>query len=142
MTQDVQTVGLDASLEEIVRMMERHRIKRVPVIEAGKVVGIVTRANLLLALASVADEIAPSSAEDNSIREQILAELKRQTWTPVGTIHVTVRSGVVQLSGLLIDERQRAAVRILAENVPGVRQVQDRLVWIEPETGMYIEGRG
>ena len=142
MTQDVQTVGLDASLEEIVRMMERHRIKRVPVVEAGRVVGIVTRANLLLALASVADEIAPSSAEDNSIREQIFAELKRQTWTPVGTMHVTVRSGVVQLSGLLTDERQRAAVRILAENIPGVRQVQDRLVWIEPETGMYIEGRG
>jgi CBS domain-containing protein len=142
MTHDVHTVGLDASLEHIVRIMERHRIKRVPVVEGGKVVGIVTRANLLRALATIADEIAPSPAEDNSIREQIFAELKRQTWTPVAMIDVTVRNGVVQLSGRLMDERQRQALRILAENIPGVRKVQDHLVWIEPETGMYIEGQG
>jgi CBS-domain-containing membrane protein len=142
MTHDVHTVDPDASLEHIVRTMERHHIKRVPVVEAGKVVGIVTRANLLHALASIADEIAPSSVGDNSIREQIFAELKRQTWTPVARIDVTVRNGVVQLSGSLTDERQRQALRILAENIPGVRKVQDHLVWIEPETGMYIEGQG
>jgi CBS domain-containing protein len=61
MTRDVHTANIDASLEDIVRMMERHRIKRIPVVEEGKVVGIVTRANLLHALAG-ADEIAPSSA--------------------------------------------------------------------------------
>lgn len=142
MTHDVHTVDPDASLEHIVRTMERHHIKRVPVVEAGKVIGIVTRANLLHALASIADEIAPSSVGDNSIREQIFAELKRQTWTPVARIDVTVRNGVVQLSGTLTDERQRQALRILAENIPGVRKVQDHLVWIEPETGMYIEGQG
>ena len=142
MTHDVHTVGLDASLEHIVRIMERHHIKRVPVVEGGKVVGIVTRANLLHALASIADEIAPSSAGDNSIREQIFTELKRQTWTPVALIDVTVRNGVVQLSGLLTDERQRQALRILAENIPGVRKVQDHLVWTEPRTGMYVEGQG
>lgn len=142
MTHDVYTVDVDAPLESIVRMMERHRIKRVPVVEGGKVVGIVTRANLLHALSSIADEIAPSPAGDNAIREQIYAELDRQTWTPVARIDVTVRNGVVQLSGALTDERQRQALRILAENVPGVKKVQDHLVWIEPETGMYIEGQG
>jgi CBS domain-containing protein len=142
MTHDVQTVAPEASLEHIVRIMERHRIKRVPVVAGGKVVGIVTRANLLHALSSIADEIAPSSAGDNAIREQIFAELKRQTWTPVSTINVTVRNGVVQLSGSLTDERQRQALRILAENIPGVTKVQDHLIWIEPETGMYIEGQG
>jgi CBS domain-containing protein len=142
MTHDVHTVNLDASLEDIVGIMERHHVKRVPVVEGEKVVGIVTRANLLHALASIADEIAPSSVGDKSIREQIFAELKCQTWTPVTTIDVTVRSGVVQLSGSLTDERQRQALRILAENIPGVRKVEDHLVWIEPETGMYIEGQG
>ena len=142
MTHDIYTVDSDASLEHIVRVMERHRIKRVPVVEGGKVIGIVTRANLLHALASIADEIAPSSAGDNSIREQIFAELKRQTWAPVSMIDVTVRNGVVQLSGSLTDERQRQALRILAENIPGVRKVQDHLVWIDPESGMYLEGPG
>ena len=142
MTHDVRTVDLNASLEHIVRIMERYHVKRVPVVEGGKVVGIVTRANLLRSLSSVADEIVPSSADDNAIREQIYAELNRQTWTPVARIDVTVRNGVVQLSGSLTDERQRGALRILAENIPGVKKVQDHLIWIEPETGMYFEGQG
>src|SRR5215471_5594018 len=132
MTRDVHTANIDASLDDIVRIMERHRVKRVPVVEEGKVVGIVTRANLLHALAGIANEIAPSSAGDTAIREQIFAELKRQTWAPVAVIDVTVRKGVVVLSGALIDERQRQALRILAENVPGVKKVQDDLVWFEP----------
>jgi len=139
MTRDVHTANIDASLDDIVRIMERHRVKRVPVIEENKVVGIITRANLLHALAGIADEIAPSSAGDTAIREQIFAELKRQTWAPVALIDVTVRKGVVALSGTLTDERQRQALRILAENVPGVKEVQDDLVWFEPETGMYLE---
>ena len=139
MTRDVHTASIDASLDDIVRVMERHRVKRVPVVEEGTVVGIVTRANLLHALAGIADEIVPSSAGDTAIREQIFAELKRQTWAPVAVIDVTVRKGVVVLSGALIDERQRQALRILAENVPGVKKVQDDLVWFEPETGMYLE---
>ncbi len=142
MTHDVYTVDPDAPLERIVSMMERQHVKRLPVVEGGKVVGIVTRANLLRALASIADEIVPSPAGDNAIREQIFAELKRQSWTPVTRIDVTVRNGIVQLSGSLTDERQRDALRILAENVPGVKKVQDHLIWIDPETGMYIEGQG
>jgi len=139
MTRDVHTASIDASLDDIVRIMERHRVKRVPVVEGGKVVGIVTRANLLRALAGIADEIPPSSAGDTAIREQIFAELKRQTWAPIALIDVTVRKGVVALSGALTDERQRQALRILAKNDPGVKEVQDDLVWFEPETGMYLE---
>ena len=93
MTRDVHTASIDASLDDIVRIMERRRVKRVPVVEGGKVVGIITRANLLHALAGIADEIAPSSAGDTAIREQIFAELKRQTWAPVALIDVTVRKG-------------------------------------------------
>ncbi len=79
MTEDVRTVTPNAPLEDVVRLMERHHIKRVPVVEGGKIVGIVTRANLLHAMASFVGEIAPSSAADTTIREQFIAELKSAT---------------------------------------------------------------
>ena len=73
----------------------------------GKLVGIVTRANLLHALASVIAEAKPGPTSDASIRERLYAELKAQRWAPVGLINVVVRNGVVHLSGRLVDERQR-----------------------------------
>jgi CBS-domain-containing membrane protein len=142
MTHEVQTVAPDAPLEQIVRLMERHRIKRVPVVDNGKVVGIVTRANLLHAVASFAQEIAPLSPEDSAIRERLLAALKDQPWAPVTAVHVTVRNGVVQLSGVITDERQRQALRVAAENIPGVKNVEDTIVWVEPVSGMFVEAPG
>ena len=139
MTDEVRTVTQDAPLEEVVRLMERHHVKRVPVVEAGKIVGIVTRANLLHAMASFVHEIAPVSPEDTAIREQLVAELKKQPWAPVSRIDVTVRNGVVQLSGTITDERQRQALRVVAENIPGVKKVEDYIVWIDPVSGFYAE---
>ena len=122
MTTDVQTATEDTALEEIVRLMERRRIKRVPILRGKKLVGIVSRANLLRALANVAREIPPPRPEDATIRERLLAELKKQNWAPVGTIDAIVRGGVVTLSGLLTDERQREALLVAAQNIPGVRE--------------------
>jgi CBS domain-containing protein len=139
MTHEVQTVPPDAPLEQVVRLMERHNIKRVPVIDNGKVVGIVTRANLLHAVASFAGELGPLSAEDSTIREQLLAALKDQPWAPVTAVDVTVRNGVVQLSGVITDERQRQALRVAAENIPGVKGVEDNIVWVEPVSGLFVE---
>jgi CBS-domain-containing membrane protein len=139
MTPDVWTVPLDAPLEDVVRLMERHHIKRVPVVDGGKIVGIVTRANLLHAMAGFVHEVAPPSVEDKAIREKILAELKTQPWTPVCAVDVAVRSGVVQLSGTITDERQRQALRVAAENVPGVRKVEEYLTWMDPISGFYVE---
>jgi CBS domain-containing protein len=119
--------------------MERHNIKRVLVVDNGKVVGIVTRANLLHAMASFAHEIAPLSAADTAIRERLLAELKAQPWSPVTPIDVTVRNGVVQLSGVITEERQRQALRVAAENIPGVKNVEDNVVWVEPVSGLFVE---
>jgi CBS domain-containing protein len=139
MTPEVQTVSEDAPLEDVVHLMERHRVKRVPVVRDGKVVGIVTRANLMRALvgfALAADQVTPGDA---AIRERLLAELKKQSWAPVGLIDVVVKDGVVKLSGALTDERERQAIRIAAENIAGVKKVEDRLIWIEPNTGMIIE---
>jgi CBS domain-containing protein len=139
MTPDARTVGEDEPLEKVVHLMERYRIKRVPVVRGDKVVGIVTRANLMRALASLALAEHPVAADDASIRERLLAELKRQSWAPVGLIDVVVKDGVVKLSGALTDERERQAIRIAAENIPGVKKVEDHLVWIEPNTGVIVE---
>ena len=139
MTHEVRTLPPDAPLEQVVRLMERHNIKRVPVVDNGKVVGIVTRANLLHAMASVAGEIAPSSATDAAIRDQLLTALNDQPWAPVTAVNVTVRNGVVQLSGIITDERQRQALRVAAENIPGVKKVEDNVVWVEPVSGMFAE---
>src|SRR5262245_605538 len=117
MTAPVQTVTEDAPLEEIVHLMERHQINRVLVVRDGKLVGIVTRANLLQALATVAAETKPGPASDTSIRERLYAELKSQSWAPVGLINVVVRNGVVYLSGTLLDERHRGAIRVAAERI-------------------------
>ena len=139
MSRKVQTVAPDAPLEDVVHLMERHNIKRVPVVHDGKVVGIVTRANLLHAVASFAREIAPLSAEDTAIRDRLLAALKDQPWTPVTAIDVTVRNGVVQLAGIITDERQRQALRVAAENIPGVKDVEDNIAWVEPVSGIFVE---
>lgn len=139
MTREVRTVSPDAPLEEVVRLMERHNIKRVPVVDNGKVVGIVTRANLLHAVAAFAHEIAPLSADDKAIRDRLLAALKDQPWTPATAIEVIVRNGVVALSGVITDERQRRALRVAAENIPGVKAVEDNVVWVEPVSGLFAE---
>jgi CBS domain-containing protein len=132
MTTNVHTASEDTTLEDIVRLMERNRIKRVPILRGGKVVGIVTRADLLRALSRVAHVIRPPSAEDLTIRERLLAELRNQTWAPPGAIHVLVSDGVVTLAGVIADERQRQAVLVAGENIPGAKKVVDQLVWIDP----------
>jgi CBS-domain-containing membrane protein len=142
MTHEVKTVPPSATLEQVVRLMERHNIKRVPVVENGKVVGIVTRANLLHAVAGFAGEIAPLSAEDGTIRDRLLAALKGQPWTPVTAVDITVRNGIVQLSGVITDDRQRQALRVAAENIPGVKKVEDNLAWVEPVSGVFVEAGG
>jgi CBS domain-containing protein len=138
MTADVRTVAANSSLDEVVHLMERHQINRVLVVRDGKLVGIVTRANLLHALASVIAETKPGLTSDASIRERLYAELKAHRWAPIGLINVVVRNGVVHLSGTLLDERQRGAIRAAAENIPGVKDVKDYLVWIDPVSGMPI----
>jgi CBS domain-containing protein len=139
MTSDVRTVGEHVDLEKIVELMEKHRIKRVPVMRDDKIVGIVTRSNLMHAMVSMARSTPPGPQSDDVIREQLLAELKKQEWAPIAMTNVVVRDGIVELWGAIIDERQRAALKVAAENVPGVKAVKDHLVWIEPTSGMILE---
>jgi CBS domain-containing protein len=128
MTRDVVTVTEDASLEEVARLMERHCIKRVPVLRDAEVIGVVSRANFLRALIVGSPKPASAAASDGAIREQILAQLEKQAWTPHAAVNVGVKDGIVDLGGIILDKRQRSALCIAAENVPGVKEVRDRLV--------------
>jgi CBS domain-containing protein len=141
MTTDVHTVTEDTNLEDVVELMERRRIKRVPVMRAKKVVGMVTRSNLMHAMVSLARAEPKSAKNDAAIRETLLAEMQKETWAPVAMVNVVVRDGVVELWGVIIDERQRDALKVAAENIPGVRAVKDHMVWVEPTSGMVIGRR-
>jgi CBS domain-containing protein len=136
MTANVETVGEDAGLEDVVALMERRRVKRAPVMRGTKLVGIISRANLLRALATLAPEVKPGAKADETIRAAVMAELDRQSWAPRRMIDVVVRNGVVELWGTVIDPDQRDGARVVAETVPGVKAVKCHIVWVEPMSGM------
>lgn len=139
MTTDVVSVTEVTPLEDIVELMERRRVKRVPVLCGGEVVGIVTRSNLMHAMVSLARNAAPQATDDASIRQALLAEMQKEKWAPAAMTNVVVHDGVVELWGVIVDDRQRAALKVAAENVPGVKAVKDHMVWVEPTSGMTIE---
>jgi CBS domain-containing protein len=136
MTPDPVTVTEDTPVDQVVQLMEKRQIKRVPVVRGQTIVGIVSRANLLHALASVAAEAKPVPLDDQGIRERLLTELSKQAWAPVALVNVTVRNGVVELWGTITDERERRAFVVAAENIPGAKSVRDHLAWVEPTSGL------
>ena len=144
MSTDVVAVAPQDSLAEVVRLMEHHHIKRLPVIEKGRAVGIVSRANLVRALVRNLPKPAAGAAggSDDEIRRRILAEIAKQPWGPRASVDVRVARGVVELYGTITDERERTALQILAENAPGVKTVEDHLVWVEPVSGLVIPSIG
>ena len=139
MTRDVVSVTPDTPLKEVVELMERRRIKRVPVLDGDVLVGILSRADLLRALLGALEEKPAPTTSDEEIRERILAELARTAWVPRDGVTITVKNGVVDLNGVILDEKERGALRVAAENVPGVRAVEDHLVWVEPVSGTVID---
>jgi CBS domain-containing protein len=137
MTPDPWTIGEDESLEAVVDMMERRRIKRIPVTRNGRVVGIISRANLMHALASLARDASLPAGGDSTIRDSIMATIAKQDWAP--RVNVIVKDGVAELHGVVTDDRERQGLVVAAENVPGVKRVVDHLVWVEPISGMAFK---
>jgi CBS domain-containing protein len=138
MTRTPVTVGEEATLDEVVAIMERKRVKRVPVVRGREVIGIVSRANLLHALASVSRDLPAASGGDAEIRTRVLDELGRQPWAPIALVDVVVKDGVVELWGSITEAKQSEALKVCAENVPGVKDVVSHLSWIEPMSGLVI----
>jgi len=138
MTSEPLTIAEDATLEEIVTSMEANDIKRVPVMRGDQLVGIVSRANLLRAVASLAREIPDPTADDDHIRSRVIQVLEKNDWSPFG-LNVIVRDGIVHLSGVITNEDFRQAAKVAAENVSGVKKVHDHLCWVDTMSGMYLE---
>jgi CBS domain-containing protein len=135
MTPSPATVTEDTPLGDIADLMEKRNIKRLPVVRGGKLVGIVTRTNLLQAVADLARDVPDPTADDDHIRERIIRAMEKADWRPIG-LNVIVRDGIVHLSGSILDERARQAAVVAAENVEGVRKVHDHLCWVDNMTGL------
>jgi CBS domain-containing protein len=137
--EDVLSIALDAPLEDVVETMEKNRIKRLPVTAGGKVVGVVSRSDLMRALIGRVRNVEPLATDDRTIRTTMLNALEAQAWAPMTTLNVTVADGVVDLWGTITNEEERHGIRVIAENTQGVRSVNDHLVYIEPYTGTVID---
>src|SRR5580692_594757 len=137
MTPDPLTIDEETDLEKIVELMEKNNVKRLPVLRGNKLVGIVSRSNLLQAVASLARDIPDPTADDDHIRNRIINALEKNNWCPFG-LGVMVRGGIVHLSGVITEERSRQAAIVCAENVTGVKKVHDHLCWVDTMSGMYL----
>jgi CBS domain-containing protein len=130
MTREVISVADTTELADIAMLLETKRIKRVPVVRDGKLVGIVSRANLVRALAAAGSQVtADTATDDRTIRQKLLAELTGQEWVHTWAADIIVRDGVVHI--WVSDDRpegERQALRVAAENIPGVRGVEEHVV--------------
>ncbi len=133
MTREVISVQHDTPLADIADLMEEHGIKRVPVLNGDKLVGIVTRSNLLRAFASLASTKAPTPTDDAAIREALLAELARQPWSRRSENSVVITDGVVHLWGLVTLPEEQRALQLAAESIPGVKAVRNHMIVLSEE---------
>jgi CBS-domain-containing membrane protein len=134
MTTHVISASRDTSLAQLAEILETKRIKRVPIVEDGRLVGIVSRANLLQGLARLnTDPAQPPVADDSAIRDQISKRLATERWATPALLNVTVQKGTVDLWGMVQSAAERNAVNVLAKAVPGVQKVNDNLV-VRPVT--------
>ena len=136
MSRKVVTATLDTPVADIATLLEKHGIKRVPVVENGKVVGIVSRANLLQALASLRS-VPAATSDDASIRAKLNSKLEREQWTQPALINLIVHDGTVDLWGIVDSQTEKKAVRVLVESTPGVRAVNDNLIIPSTMSGWY-----
>ena len=132
---DLFTATEDMPLEALVRLMQRENVKRLPVLRGEALVGIVTRSDLLRAVASLARDVPDPTADDDHIRNRVISSIEQHEWCPM-QLGVTVRDGMVHLNGMITDERFRQAAIVAAENVAGVKQVHDHLYLFDPMSGL------
>jgi len=129
MTRSVISVAEGASLHEVATVLATHRIKRVPVLRDGRLVGIVSRADFVRALAIRPQPAEPARLEsDDSIRRQLLSELERQAWWRTSSSTAFVSDGVVHYWGIVDEDDEKGAARVAAENVSGVRRIEDHRI--------------
>jgi CBS domain-containing protein len=131
MTREVRCVTEDTPLDEVVEAMEKRHLKRLPVVQDGNLVGVISRADLLRALAEKMSETPLASPGDDALKTAVEASLRQHTWSG-GQVTVLVTDAQVFLEGVIFDDDERAALRVAAETVPGVKSVKDNLVCQSP----------
>ncbi len=136
MSGTVVSASSDMELGTAVKLMLKHRIKRLPVIADGKLVGVISRSDLLRALAKQLTPPEGSNPGPEAIKAHIKATLAEQSWAPTTGIHIEVSGNSVILEGYVFNDEERKALRVVAENTPGVKYVQDQLRYIDPATGI------
>jgi CBS domain-containing protein len=144
MTRSPITVQPSAGLDEVVETMIDKRVKRLPVVDGGALVGVVSRADVLRALsgAFAAVPVVTGDVGDAELVERVRAVLAGQSWAPATSLDIRAADGTVELWGSILDERQREAIRVAVENVPGVKAIADHLVWVEPFSGTVVSAPG
>jgi CBS domain-containing protein len=135
MTRDVITANPGTRLRVIANLLEKHRIKRIPIVENDRVVGIVSRANLVQVLAGQKAEFLDVERTDAGMRQAILGQLEHQPWAK-RPINIVVQAGVVDLWGFVDNDEEKKAIRVAAEATPGVRAVNDNL-HVQPLAPIY-----
>jgi CBS domain-containing protein len=140
MTDTPLTVTEDSALSDVVDLMQRRHFKRVPVVRGEALVGVVSRADIVRALVARlgAEPNAAALVDDAAIRAAVEREFAASKWVNALNICVSVHEAVVTLEGALFNEAIRPALRVAAENTPGVKSVVDRMVWVEPVTGAAL----
>jgi CBS-domain-containing membrane protein len=139
MTESVISVGEDTPLADVVKIMEKRHIKRVPVMRGEALVGLISRADLVRVLAQKLRVSASAEPQcDEAIETALVTELTNSKWANAHNVTVSVRDGVVTLDGVIFNEAIRPALRVAAENTPGVKSVEDHMVWVEPVTGTAL----
>lgn len=128
MSENVISATEDAPLGEIATLLERNRIKRLPIVRGEELVGIVSRSNLVQALASATAAADQSPDTNRAIRDELLSRVSQQAWTDFGSRNVIVTDGEVHLWGLVGSAAERKALIALAEGVPGVTSVVDEMI--------------
>lgn len=137
MTRDVLSITEDTPVAEIAALMLSRHVKRLPVLKQGKLVGIVSRADLVRAVGEGLDAEEAATGDDATIRGQILRAMEGKPWLQ-RSMSFDVKNGVVLLDGCVFDPRQRDAITVIAENTAGVKAVENRLICVEPNSGMVI----
>lgn len=132
MASPVISVRRTTPLDEVARLLEKHRIKRVPVLESGRLVGIVSRADLVRRLATLPLRVTVRSANDRTLRRRILKEMRKKAGLDLLYVNVTVEHGVVHLWGGVRSHLDQKALAVAASAVEGVRKVEDHTAVIPP----------
>ena len=138
MSSNVISVDAEATLHEAVALLQRHRIKRLPVLAQGRLVGILSRADLMRACLSATPASIGAPTNDTALATRIVERMHHESWCPRENVRVQVNRGVAELLGVVTDERTRDGLRVLVENTPGVLNVVDHLTTVEPMSGAIV----